>query len=284
MIAKDRIAIVRFVPRSTSSVRFAALLPQAEAFDEDNFQTPPGFNLIFLPFADDVRKLAAVKPTQKTPVNRNQVVNAKLLIKSLSTDFDCRNFENPNLQTFYANLQAIALNEDEPEDIEDLLEPDVEGMQAYSNVIDAFKDSVWGGDYRDPGGDSGTTASRAKATKTKIEDGGEGTKKTKKTVERADRTDMDDEDDGGRRKGGRGGARGGARGGRRGKKDSDGDDEGPNEYDTHDGFVVDDDDDGRTKKKKATPKKKNESMDIEEDGEWGDIEKKLKEGEVIYVF
>lgn len=39
---------------------------------------------------------------------------AKLLVKALSIDFDSRNFENPAIQKFYSNLEAIALGEDEP--------------------------------------------------------------------------------------------------------------------------------------------------------------------------
>jgi ATP-dependent DNA helicase 2 subunit 1 len=58
MIKEDKIAIVRFIPRENSIVRFCALVPQEEKIDEeDGFQTPPGFQLIFLPFADDIRDL-----------------------------------------------------------------------------------------------------------------------------------------------------------------------------------------------------------------------------------
>jgi ATP-dependent DNA helicase 2 subunit 1 len=71
MLLKDKIAIVRFVPRATSQVRFCALYPQAESFDEDNFQTPPGFNLVFLPFSEDIRKLETVKPSQKVDIDRS---------------------------------------------------------------------------------------------------------------------------------------------------------------------------------------------------------------------
>ena len=280
MIAKDRIAIVRFVPRVTSSVKFAALIPQAEAFDEDNFQTPPGFNLVFLPFADDIRKLATVKPESKVDVDRNQIVNAKLLIKSLSTDFDCRNFENPNLQTFYSNLQAIALNEQDPEEIEDLLQPDVEGMKKYDNVVQAFKDSVWDGGYRDPSAGGAATKSRGKK---KADDDEDAAPKRRGKTEKVDRTDMDDdfEESKGRSKGGRGGARGGARGGRK-KKGSDDEDEGPDEYDYEDDFIVDD----RPKaSKRGGSAKKKKDDDMEEEGnEWGDVEKWLREGEVRIYF
>ncbi len=124
MIEKDQIAIVKIVPRKTSSVRFAALLPQIESFDNDHFQTPPGFNLIFLPYADDMRKPDQIKLENINEPTVTQVGNAKFLVNSLTADIDCRNFENPAIQTFYTRLQAIALDEKKPEDVEDLLQPD----------------------------------------------------------------------------------------------------------------------------------------------------------------
>ncbi len=55
-----------------------------------------------------------------------QVAKAKILINSLTTEVDSRNFENPAIQTFYSRLQAIALDEKNPEPVEDLIVPDEE--------------------------------------------------------------------------------------------------------------------------------------------------------------
>ena len=35
---------------------------QLESYDENNFQTPPGFNCIFLPFAEDIRDHSSIIP------------------------------------------------------------------------------------------------------------------------------------------------------------------------------------------------------------------------------
>ena len=44
LIRDDKIAIVRFIPRESSMVRFCALVPQEEKIDEnDGFQAPSGF-------------------------------------------------------------------------------------------------------------------------------------------------------------------------------------------------------------------------------------------------
>ena len=73
------------------------------------------------------------------------------MVKSLGINsFDCRNFENPVLQSFYANLQSIALNE-QPEPIEDLLQPDSEGINKYcGEVISNFKYANYGNRYAAP--------------------------------------------------------------------------------------------------------------------------------------
>lgn len=134
MVEKDVIAIVKIVPRKTSSVRFAALLPQLEAFDNDHFQTPSGFNMVFLPYADDMRKPDQIRVESINEPSESQLAAAKLLINSISADADCRSFENPAIQTFYTKLQAIALDEKKPEDVEDLLQPDEESKNIYFDL------------------------------------------------------------------------------------------------------------------------------------------------------
>ncbi|PIK56415.1 putative X-ray repair cross-complementing protein 6 [Apostichopus japonicus] len=57
-LSRDVIAICRFIPRRNSAPQFVALLPQEEELDDQNIQlSPPGFHVIFLPFADDIRRL-----------------------------------------------------------------------------------------------------------------------------------------------------------------------------------------------------------------------------------
>lgn len=97
--------------RDNASVRFCALLPQEEKMNEETgLQTPPGFQLIVLPYADDIRDLdnimeaaglakseeaneAAIIDTLK-PEEKNA---ARLLIKNLTIDFDARNYDNPTI-------------------------------------------------------------------------------------------------------------------------------------------------------------------------------------------
>lgn len=67
----------------------------------------------------------------------------------MSINFKSSNFENPAIQKFYAGLQAFALNEKKPEEIQDTLEPDYEGMKNMSKVIDKMKQTFFDGATED---------------------------------------------------------------------------------------------------------------------------------------
>lgn len=99
MKQKNVVAICRFMPRSISSPKFVALLPQEEVFDEDGIQiSPAGFHVIFLPFADDLRDIN-VESQKKATVE--QINAAKKMVKSLRIKFDSRNFENPGKNSMF---------------------------------------------------------------------------------------------------------------------------------------------------------------------------------------
>ena len=112
MLRKEKVAIVRVQVRESTSVRFCALLPQDEKFDDSTgLQTPPGFQLIVLPYADDIRDLDGImeaagfqkaEERQQEPaiidkLRPEEKNAAKLLIKNLTIEFDPRNFENPTI-------------------------------------------------------------------------------------------------------------------------------------------------------------------------------------------
>lgn len=91
---------------------FAALFPQKESYDEEtHYQTPPGFNMIVLPYADDVVNFVGEKTVCKpAEISEELVAVTSLLINNLTiNDFDFRSFENPSLQKFFSHLQALAL-------------------------------------------------------------------------------------------------------------------------------------------------------------------------------
>ena len=148
MVNKKKCAIIKFVAREGSTVKFCALFPQLEKYDEDYFQTPPGFNMIVLPWADDIRSnsdILSKNPKVLPKVSEEQSELAKKLIKKMNISFDCRAFENVELQKFYATLQALALEETNVEPVEDTLQPHTEGLEKVLDGLDEkFRSAIFG--------------------------------------------------------------------------------------------------------------------------------------------
>ena len=189
MLNKKKCAIVKFVSREGSIVKFCALMPQAEKYDEDYFQTPPGFNMIILPWADDIRsnsEILAKNPKELPEVTQEQSELAKRIIKKMNISFDCRAFENVELQKFYSTLQALALEESNIEKVEDTMQPHTEGLEKVLNGLDEnFRKAIFG----DNGGKTeelmkqyinGKKRSRSKSEEDSLSD--RKTKRKKKNV------------------------------------------------------------------------------------------------------
>ncbi|XP_061564153.1 X-ray repair cross-complementing protein 6 [Cololabis saira] len=139
-------ALCRCIARRNNPPRFVALVPQKEEVDEGNVQiTPPGFNAIYLPFADDVRPL----DTPQCPTaSQTQVDKMKKIVSKLSFKYRSDSFENPVLQKHYRNLEALALDMVAPEDSEDLIMPKDEQIDGRLGVlVQEFKDLVYPDDY-----------------------------------------------------------------------------------------------------------------------------------------
>ena len=148
MLNKNKCAIVKFVSREGSVVKICALIPQAEKYDEDYFQTPPGFNMVILPWADDIRsnsEIMAKYPKELPKVSDEQSDLAKKIIKKMNISFDCRAFENVELQKFYSTLQALALEENNIEQVDDNMQPHTEGLEKVLKGLDEnFRKTIFG--------------------------------------------------------------------------------------------------------------------------------------------
>ncbi|KAM8931167.1 X-ray repair cross-complementing protein 6 isoform 2-T2 [Pelodytes ibericus] len=140
--SRDVMAICRYTPRRNTPPRFVALAPQEEILDKDNVQIkPPGFNLHFLPFADDIRKLDFL---EKNPATDEQVDKMKAIVQKLRFKYRSDAFENPVLQQHFRNLEALALDLMEPEPIEDLTLPKVEMIDTrLGSLAEEFKELVY---------------------------------------------------------------------------------------------------------------------------------------------
>ncbi|XP_068610565.1 X-ray repair cross-complementing protein 6 [Brachionichthys hirsutus] len=139
-------ALCRCVSRANYPPRFVALLPQKEQVDEGKIQiTPPGFNVIYLPYADDLRTL---DPPQCPTASQTQVDKMKRIITKLRFKYRSDAFENPVIQKHYRNLEALALDMMAPEDTEDLIMPKVDQMNhRVGPLAQEFKDLVYPDGY-----------------------------------------------------------------------------------------------------------------------------------------
>jgi ATP-dependent DNA helicase II len=144
MIEMKKIAICRFKERETSFPLYVALVPQEEIFDNEGVQvSPPGFNVIYLPFADGIREIKNFRDEETPETDDEKIKLTKKLIKKLYTSkFSGLDIENPTLQKHYAALQALALEHDKEEDIQDLTEPDYKTMEKYSELYEIWNEKV----------------------------------------------------------------------------------------------------------------------------------------------
>jgi ATP-dependent DNA helicase 2 subunit 1 len=130
-LLKDHLmALAWFIPRRNQAPVFAAVIPQAEEFDDKEAQiTPPGMHCIVLPFLDDIRanpvettvtgNLPDVKPVLRkaSPELRDKMGEIVCAVKFKS--FNPAKYPNPALQWHYRVLQAYALEEELPKKQED---------------------------------------------------------------------------------------------------------------------------------------------------------------------
>ena len=96
------------MPRSNAAPRLCALVPQREQLDELQLQVKPtGLAVIWLPFADDIRRLELPPRVKPRPELKRAM---KDIVRSIQLQDDLE-LSDPALQQHYANLQALALED-----------------------------------------------------------------------------------------------------------------------------------------------------------------------------
>ncbi|XP_060244941.1 X-ray repair cross-complementing protein 6 [Meriones unguiculatus] len=149
-VEKEVMAVCRYTARKNTPPYFVALVPQEEELDDQNIQlTPAGFQLVFLPYADDKRK---VPFTEKVMANPKQIDKMKAIVHKLRFTYRSDSFENPVLQQHFRNLEALALDMMESEQVVDLTLPKAEAIKKRLGSLAAeFKELVYPPGY-DPEG------------------------------------------------------------------------------------------------------------------------------------
>ena len=160
MQRKDKIGIGRIIARAGTVPRFVAMLP---SFD------PAGLHLVFMAYADDMRTpTTVIEERDPEPAGDQEVTSAAALVRELHIkEVDLSAYPNPSIQHFYANLEALALEQGQAPEVVDALEPDLAGFQAKEPFLKAFF-ALAQGDNR-PGKRPAAAAPRA-AKRVKEED------------------------------------------------------------------------------------------------------------------
>ncbi|ELU12174.1 hypothetical protein CAPTEDRAFT_158558 [Capitella teleta] len=142
-LQRDVVAICRFTARQNQPPRIVALVPQEEELDEHQVQVaPPGFHVIFMPYADDFRNLKFEEGVPRA--STEQIDKAKSIVKKLRFTFSPEGMENPSLQQHYVNVEAMALDRDQPDDINDSASPDDEMIDKRAGkMISEFSEMVF---------------------------------------------------------------------------------------------------------------------------------------------
>ncbi|ORZ22807.1 SPOC like C-terminal domain-containing protein [Lobosporangium transversale] len=139
MAEMDKVAICSFTQRKGYSTRLVALIPQLEVVSENGQEQPPGFQLIQLPWADDIRPLP-IQTDYTPPMELIDAAKGIISKLNMKKGFQPDNYENPSLQKHYKVLQATALNQLDM-DIDDKTLPKTEQMhQRAGEYIRNFKD------------------------------------------------------------------------------------------------------------------------------------------------
>jgi len=144
MIRLRKIAIARVIYRKASVPRFAALYPVKER-EDDTWEDKTGMYMIFLPYADDSRDLSIpAQPIADDSKLPGLISSMRTLVRSLKDEVDPSSYNNPLLQKHYSNLEAMALEKEDPAEVEDELVPDAEGFgsvegdcKAIDNLLDS---------------------------------------------------------------------------------------------------------------------------------------------------
>lgn len=144
MIARRLVAIVRYIARRNAEAALVALVAQAEEVDEDGVQVrSPGFQMVKLPWAEEIRKVDLPAPEQVEPSPPELVAAARGIVQSMRLDgFRPGCAENPLLQKHYAAVQALALGEDQPAETIDVLLPDTAAIEAKTGMFEAWREAI----------------------------------------------------------------------------------------------------------------------------------------------
>lgn len=97
-----------------------------------------GFNVIHIPFVENVRDLPELEGEEDTEISTEQKSHMKYMLETLKFHYRPDMFENPKLQCEYRAVEAIALEEDDLDPFVDTTKP---GVDKFKDIhADAFEE------------------------------------------------------------------------------------------------------------------------------------------------
>ncbi|PSC67098.1 ATP-dependent DNA helicase 2 subunit KU70 [Micractinium conductrix] len=165
MVQSGRFAVCRLAATRARMPSLVAVVPQQELLDGYGGQmVPPGFNLITLPFSDDLRQPERNQEFtgahRAAPGDEGVAAAEELVAAMQMPDFFPGELRNPVLQRYYEVLEAKALYEEPPpvEEAQDDTQPwwsegealpggeESGDSRTYSDIISKFKEATRLGD------------------------------------------------------------------------------------------------------------------------------------------
>ncbi|KAK6628870.1 hypothetical protein RUM43_002687 [Polyplax serrata] len=144
-IAKQVVPICTLCLRTSSASRFVALMAQNETSNANGIDLPPGFIVFFLPFTEELRTFDD-KPTNKA--SEEQVNLACQIIKKMKFKYKPELFPNPKLKAHWAGVEALALDLEEVEDVNDSTYPNYDLISSrLGGLGDDFMKAVYSEGY-----------------------------------------------------------------------------------------------------------------------------------------
>lgn len=174
LLRSNKIGIAWYIPRANATPLLVALVPSRLPSDEDSGTAflPAGIWLYPLPFADDLRdvdKKGVVKCSDALTDQMRPIIQNLQLPKAT---YNPARYPNPALQWHYRILQALALEEEVPEQPDDATMPK---FKAIHNRVGGYID-----DWSAILAEEATAARETRALKREAEEDGDGGRPAKR--------------------------------------------------------------------------------------------------------
>ncbi|CAH0021900.1 unnamed protein product [Clonostachys rhizophaga] len=143
LLKDDKVGIAWCITRSNAQPILAAIIPSKEQSDDDSGTPylPSGLWIYPLPFTDDIREIKA--PGELARSSDDLTTQMRTIIQQLQLPkamFNPKKYPNPSLQWHYRILQALALEDEVPEKVEDATEPK---YKAISKRAGGYLEDWW---------------------------------------------------------------------------------------------------------------------------------------------